>query len=219
MFSELVDTIVHTAGRPDFLPDIARHLNEVMRNLSKRSDFDDDGVEELIAVPNGFGSVVWTPEVGRVRMRREEYIVDGYGNQPTRVNPSQRMHHVPGPYYYQSGPSYIFDRVCTPLRIYYYAYRPWLIYYPISARPARFDIEQQAYVQADGITPATEEQINLVSNWMLERHNSYLEAATLNKFFGSRQDPRQQAQYAIMEKEFADILRGEGAAELKARGR
>lgn len=219
MFSELVDTLVHTTGRPDCAADLSRALNEVMRNLSKRSDFDDDAIEEVVNVPGGRGAVQWEPSVGRLRMRREEFIIDGCGCTPTRVNPSRRINKIPGPYYYQSGQTYIFDRVCSPLRIYYFAYRPWLIYYKRGERPATFDIEKQMYVQADGVTEATEEQINLVSNWMLERHNSYLEAATLNKFFGSKQDPRQSAQYAIMEKEFADILRGEGTAELKARNR
>lgn len=216
MFSELVDTLVHNVGRPDCVADLSRILNETMRNLSKRSDFDDDSVEELVSVPSGRGSVVWTPAVGRTRVRREEYIEDGCGCNPIRVTPSRRMQTFLGPYYYQSGNNYVFDRVCNPVRIFYYAYQPWLLYYPRGARPAKFDLEQAVYVTEAGAA-ATEEQIALVSNWMLERHSSYLQAAALNRFFALKQDPRAAAHYAISEKEFADILRGEGTAELKAR--
>lgn len=217
MFSELVDTAVHTAGRPDAVADIARILNEVMRNLSKRSDFDDDAVEEVVYVSGTRGSVVWTPSVGRSRMRREEFIIDGCGCTPVRVKPSRRIQTVPGPYYYQSGDSYVFDRCCNPLRIFYYAYQPWLLYFAKGSRPAQFDIEQGQFMT--GTAPATEADIAKVSNWMLERHNSYLLHMTLNQFFASKQDPRQSAHYAIAEKEFADIVRGEGTAELKARYR
>lgn len=219
MFSELVDTAVHTAGRPDALADIARCCNEAMRNMSKRSDFDDDSVEEVVNVPNGYGSVIWTPSVGRTRVRREEFITDGCGCSPVRVQPSRRIQTVPGPYYYQSGANYVFDRVHTPLKIYYYAYQPWLMYYPMPLRPARFSIEAQTFFKVDGVTEATEVDIALVSNWMLERHNQYVLAATLNAFFATKADPRQKTWYAMMEKEFADIVRGEGTAELKARYR
>lgn len=219
MFSELVDTAAHMAGRPDLLPDIARACNEAMRNLSKRSDFDEDTVEDEIAVPGGHGHVVWTPSVGRQRMRREEFIIDGCRCTPVRVAPSRRIYTVPGPYYYQSGSNYVFDRVCTPLKIYYYAYQPWLLYYPKSERPAQFSIESQQWLQQDGTTEATEAQIAQVSNWMLERHNQYVLAATLNSVFAAKSDPRQKNWYSIMEKEFSDIVRGEGTAELKARYR
>ncbi len=212
MFSELVDRAVHTAGRPDHVEDFAYFANEIMRDVSKRSDWDDDTIEEEIVIPIGENSVVWQPEVGRSRFRREEYLCDACGCEPLRVRPSGRMKKTSGPFYYRSGGDFVFAQACSPVKIFYYAYQPWLKYYPKNERPAEFDVEAN-----DWPLGTAEATVALVSNWMLERHNQTVLAGTLARFFSAKQDPRQQVHYSSYEQGIKHLVSGESARELIAR--
>lgn len=212
MFSELVDRAVHTAGRPDALEDIAYFANETMRDISKRNDWADDTLEAMISVPTDTRTVIWDPEnTLRRPFRREEFICDGCGCSPLYVSPSRRMQDHEGPYYYRSGSSFVFANVCDPIKMFYYAYHPWLRYYPKNARPAEFNVELASW---GGATPA---QLELVTNWMLERHNHVVLQGTLARFFATKQDPRQQVHYSAYEQGITHITRSESRKELAAR--
>jgi hypothetical protein len=211
MFSELVDRCVTTAGRPDQLANIVAAVNEAMRAISKAGDWPDDTVEETALPPaNPADPFVWTPSVGRLRFRREEYITDAYGGEPTAVRPSRRIRNLPM-YYYRSGDSFVFAGTRGQVKVYYYAYQPWLRYYPIGGRPTVFDVNTGEYTDD---TPAV---VALVSNWMLERHNSIVEAGALAKFFAGKQDPRQSLHYTIFQQGLATISKAEGINELLGR--
>lgn len=212
MFSELVDRCVSIAGRPDQLASMVFAANETMRTISKRGNWPDDTLEEQVIVDPTSDVTIWTPECGRGRFRREEYIEDGTGAEPTAVRPSRRVKDLSF-YYYRSGDSFVFKGACSHLNIYYYAYQPWLQYFPIGARPTSFDIELGAFTDPD---PAA---VALVSNWMLERHTSTVEAGTLQRFFASKQDARQALFYSIFEAGINDIQRAEGVEELLGRRR
>lgn len=212
MFSELVDRAVHTAGRPDCLMDIAYAANETMRDLSKRSDWDDDMVEEQIPVDPYLPNVQWEPSVGRSRFRREDFIVDGSGCSPERVRPSHRMMRKQSAFYYKSGNTFVFSKVSGPLLISYWAYQPWLQYYPTGTRPATFDVETNDW---DG---AAEADIDLVSNWLLERHNNIVLTGTLANFFKTKADQRQSVHYSAYEQGIKHMVSAESARELLARG-
>jgi hypothetical protein len=207
MFSELVDRAVHIAGRPDCLADITYFANETMRDISKRDDWPDDLIEEEAAVPPGQPHLEWKPTVGRARFRREEYIVDGCGCEPTAVNPSRRMQKLTR-LYYRSGDAFIFKGCCSPIKIAYYAYQPWLQYFPANARPAEFSTETNSF------GTATDAAVDMVSNWLLERHNNVILQGTLAKFFSSKQDPRQQVHYSAYEQGITHIIRSESNREL-----
>lgn len=209
MFSELVDACIRTSGRPDCLIDITRMANEVMREISKRDDWTDDLVEEVVnRPPNSQDAFLWKPEVGRLRFRRELEVIDGCGCKVSFVRPSARMKDFDR-FYYRSGDSFVFSQnVCEPVRVAYYAYQPWLKYYPVGARPAVFDLETQEYDNEAGVP--------LVANWMLERHNAVVEAGTLAKFFASKSDPRQQVHYSIYQQGVGHIIRSESTVELEA---
>lgn len=210
MFSELVDRAVHSAGRPDMLEEMAYWANETMRDISKREDWDDDSLEAEIAVPSDTRTVQWDPDKKRP-FRREEFITDGCGCEPDRVRPSRKMLKTSGPYYYVSGKTFIFSQVCNPVKIFYYAYQPWLHYYPKGARPAEFDVRANDWNSTD---PA---QLELVTNWMLERHNSIILDGTLARFFKTKQDPRQQVHYSAYEQGISHLIRGESPLEMVAR--
>lgn len=212
MFSELVDRAVHTAGRPDALEDIAYFANETIRDISKRNDWADDSVEALVAVDPVSRSVVWRPEVTEKRpFRREEFIIDGCGCSPLLVPPSRRMKTHPGSYYYRSGADFVFVDVCHPLKIYYYAYQPWLRYFAVGQRPAVFNVETLTWNTTD------EAEIARVSNWQLERHNAVVLSGTLARFFASKQDPRQTVHYSAYEQGITHITRSESWKELAAK--
>ena len=200
MFSELVDECVHIAGRPDCLVEIVRHANETMRDLSKRGDWPDDLVEELFEPPVDMHPVIWEPEVGRHRFRRELFLEDGCGCELTGTRPGRRQQRI-DKFYYRSGNSFIIKTGCFPLRIAYYAYQPWLQYYPANTRPSVFSIEDQEYTDSA--------QIDLVSNWLLERHNQTVQDGTLARFFKTKQDPRQQMHYSAYEQNVQHLIRGE----------
>ena len=207
MFSELVDRCVSIAGRPDQLTSIVACANEAMRTISKRGDWPDDTMEEIVEPTPGQSHTVWTPEVGRARFRREEYIEDASGAEPTAVRPSRRVRDLSF-YYYRSGDSFVFNGNCGALKIYYYAYQPWLRYFPVNARPTAFDL-----AIGDWTVP-TEAAITQVSNWMLERHNSIVEAGTLQRFFASKQDQRQGLYFSIFNEGLNDIQRAEGIEQI-----
>ena len=212
MFSELVDRAVHLAGRPDAVTDFAYAANEVMREICKHSDWDDDTHEEIVAVPSDTRSVDWTPEVGRRLMRRIEFVIDGCGCEPTMVRPSARMRSLnEAGFYYASGSSYVFAQVCNPLKIYYFRYWPWLQYYPHNARPAVFNVRDGDW------GGATEANIALVSNWLLERHNSVVLEGTMAAFYRAKQDPRNQLHYSAFKQGLIDMVDAESARELLAR--
>ena len=206
MFSEIVDRAVSLTGRPDCLADIVYSANETIRELSKREDWGLDSVEEMVHNLTPNGTFVWTPSVGRARFRRMEYICDVNGNEPTFVKPSRRMSRMPC-CYYQSGDSFVFKGVQGPLLAYYYAYPRWLQYYPQGQRPAEYTAE-------NGWGAATEEQVELVSNWLLEHHNFVVLAGTLAKFFAAKQDPRQTVHYSQFEQGFNHMISGEHTGAL-----
>lgn len=209
MFSELVDSCIRISGRPDSLLDFVRIANEVMREISKRDDWPDDMVEESVIAPADQNTTfVWEPEVGRRRFRRELAVVDACGCDVAFVKPSSRLKQT-SRFYYRSGESFVFSHdVCSPVSIAYYAYQPWLKYYRVGERPAVYDIETD-----DWDNPG---EVAKVSNWMLERHNSVVEAGTLAKFFASKSDPRQQVHYAIYQQGIAHMIRAESTVELEA---
>lgn len=213
MFSELVDRCVKIAGRPDQLTSIVMAANEAMRAISKTGNWPDDTLEEVALPPiDTTAPFVWTPEVGRQRFRREEYLEDANGREPTAVRPSRRIRDL-NFYYYRSGSSFVFKGNQGAVHIYYYAYQPWLTYYPVNARPSVFDIQTGEYSDDD---PAV---VDLVSNWMLERHNSTVEAGALARFFAGKQDPRQSLHYSIFQQGLTTIERSEGIEELLGRRR
>lgn len=212
MFSELVDRLVHEIGRPDARNDLAYWANETMRDISKREDWVDDSVEEEFQPIDFNAPAVWTPSVGRSRFRREDILLDACGCEGIATKPSARLRSGnDGFSYYHSGGSFVMKDACWPVAIYYYAYRPWLKYYPVGERPAVFDVE------ANDWGTASEADIALVSNWMLERHNKVVMDGTMSNFFASKQDPRQQVKYAAYEQGIGHIIRGESTLELLAR--
>lgn len=207
MFSELIDRVIKITGRPDSLSDLVTAANGVMREISKRGDWADDTVEETVSFASNVNHAIWTPAVGRTRFRREHYISDVAHTSPTAVRPGRRMEKLSASYY-RSGESFVIRGCVSPILIYYYAYPPWLKYYALNDRPAVFNTETGDFGDA------TAEQINLVSNWQLERHTKTVQEGTLASFFAAKNDPRQQVHYSAFEQGIRHIQRAEGIEEL-----
>ncbi len=205
MFSELIDDCVHIAGRPDSLMEFVKHANETMRDMSKRRDWPDDLVEELYEPDFNETPWTWEPSAGRARFRRETFIEDGCGCELAATVPSRRQQRI-GRFYYRSGITFVFKTDCAPIKIAYYAYQPWLKYYPAGTRPSVFDVETGEFTD-----PAA---LDLVSNWILERHNEIVQKGTLARFFASKSDPRQQVHYSAYEQGISHIVRGEDVGQL-----
>lgn len=211
MFSELVDRAVHVTGRPDTLDDVAYWANETMRDICRREDWMDDSIEELIELPAGQTSMVWTPGVGRARYRRMDVMEDGCGCTGHATKPTARLKTNGIFSYYHSQGSIVVVNACNPVMAYYYAYQPWLAYYARNQRPTTFDVAAGVWTNDD---PAV---IDQVSNWMLERHSHVVLQGTLAKFFASKQDPRQGVHYSAYEQGITHIIRGESIQELLQR--
>jgi hypothetical protein len=208
MFSELIDRAVDIAGRPDRLASIVYFANETIWDLSKREDWAYDLVEEYIEAPaTGLSSIVWEPEVTFARFRRMEYVVDNCGCEPPLVRPSRRIEQLDR-FYYQSGSSFAFKGCCFPIKVSYYAYPKRLAHYPAGQRPAVFDYASNTFNTAD---PAL---LDLVTNWILQRHNMVVLHGTLAKHFASIQDPRQGVTYSQYEQGFQNIIRAESTQAL-----
>lgn len=213
MFSELVDRCIKIAGRPDQLTAMAQSANETIRAISKRGNWPDDTVEELVQPPpDPRDRFIWTPEVGRGRFRREDYIEDMTGAEPTAVRPSRRVRDLRF-YYYRSGESFVISGATGAVMVYYYAYQPWLPYFPVNNRPSTFNVMTGEWTNDDP------EVLARVTNWMLERHNSVVEAGTLARFFAGKADQRQALHYTIFEQGITHIQQSEGIEELLGRRR
>lgn len=208
MFSQLVDRAVHVAGRPDALVDMAYHANETMRDISKRHEWDDDACEVSIPVLDLNAPTLWVPEEGMTRFRREEFIEYDTGCEPTRVKPSRRIRDLKE-YYYRVKDTFVFVGAKAEIRVFYYAYQPWLKYYPDNSAPTTF-----LGGPDDEWSDPTQSQIDLVSNWMLLRHNECVLAGTLARFFASKSDPRQQVHYSQAEQRISHMIRSEGVDQL-----
>ena len=187
---------------------MAYHVNETMRDLNKRNDWDDDLLEDVVPVPDPNQATHWTPAEGPERFRREEYVeYDGHC-EPTRVKPSRRIQRL-DKYYYRSGATFVFVGALMQVKMAYYAYVPWLQYYPTGTRPSIWDGATQTWTNP----PAND----LVTNWLLMRHNEVILSGTLARHFASKADPRQQVHYAQYEQRVKQMRKAEGVDELLGR--
>jgi hypothetical protein len=187
-----------------------------MRTISMKEEWEEDAVEELIAADSTAAFTAWVPNVGRDLFRRIGYVEYDGGCEPTFVRPSRRLHRL-SEYYYRTREGFAFVGAKAHIKIFYYAYHPWLKYYQSGDRPAVFD--GSTYI-ADPNGPnagavITDADIDAVSNWMLEKHNKTVLAGTLAALYADKQDPRQNVNYSKFNQGIADMIRAESTTELQ----
>lgn len=182
-FSQLVDDIVLELLRPDLVVTLAQYANQTIRELHTRPAlnvpvfFDANRFEDELTVTNDSPwlweipsmarfqklEAVYCPELGIYLEARQPRMIHQFSLEPNA-----------GQYYYRTGSAYAFAGLTSgmPLHASYFMYPRILEYKAANQRAIRFNPATDRYVQiANPGTPATPEELELETNWFLQRHD------------------------------------------------
>lgn len=182
-FSQLVDAIVSETKRPDLVTEIARYLNQTIREMHFTTDrnaaifFRDNYKEELVnvgSVESGFGWPIPDPSTfqGMAAVKYPDSFDRDGAIWPEEVTPGRHLNGRTN-YFYRVGGAYVFagySGVNASIALGWYEFPPSLKYRLPAARPAEYDVES-GWTYADGVN--TDElkagARAVTSNWILLR--------------------------------------------------
>lgn len=197
-FSQLVDELVSEMKRPDLRTEIARYLNQTIREVHFEPEtnanicYHDNLTEEQIEADSdeGFGWDIPNP----ARFQKMEGVLlantyDRLGEQIwlTEKVPNRGMRGAKNFYYRASG-RFVFSGYGGTgglINLAYYLYPARLKYYESAARPASYDPEDGWTYHTDySATAELQESAQaLVSNWLLLRWHDVLAEGVRAKVF------------------------------------
>ena len=196
-FSQMVDEIVSEVKRPDLTSEIARYVNQTIRECHFTTDrqaavFFRENFNEVLLTADVEESYSWTlpnPTTFQ-KMAGVKYAgrYDGYGNEiwPQETTPGR---HLSGmiEYYYQVGQSFVFagyGGLNGLIALGYYAFPASLKYFTEANRPASYDAVDGWTYHASVTTPEDEEAARLVvTNWLLMRWSDVVSEGVRAKLF------------------------------------
>lgn len=218
-FSALIDTVVQRSGRKDRLPSIIGYARTTIRECLVLDFFDQSLIELQVtvdAVP-----FIWErpANLRSILAIRTPH----YDRRNKRIFMSERK---PGMtvadgehYFYLSGNSYAMANldVGDVLDIAYYEYSKPLVYAAnVADRPARFDLETEAWVYHQAYDASNETRENArdrVTNWLLTFWFELITEGTqakLYKLVGD--DLRMRTSFALYKGGQKDLVAGESTA-------
>lgn len=185
-FSQMVDELVSETKRPDLVSEIARYLNQTIRELHFTDDrnaaifYHSNLREELLEADSETGFTWTIPEPTTFQQLwgvKYPGVYDDNGD-PIWAKPTTPGRHLNGmsEFYYRVGETFVFagyGGLNSQIAIAWYEFPRSLKYKSAGARPAEFDIES-GWTYAEGID-TDEEQLGareLVTNWILLRWSS-----------------------------------------------
>lgn len=232
-FSQLVDTVAASVGRPDKINDIALFVNQTIREAHA----DNKGRTLLYARNLNEDQLVATVDTGfswdtvdffqHLRAVRYDDVGDGCGKsvwpvlrQPGRVQ--GRVDH----FYYRAGPSYFFvgyGATSSKISIAYYVYPRLLHYYSSVNRPATYDIRTSTWTYFD-LTAANPPDLDytiienqpiaeaLVSNWLIFNwYTVMIEGGKAKVFKTVGDEVRSRTHFAQFQQFKQQLVTNEGA--------
>lgn len=179
-FSEMVDGMVTELLRPDLRTSIATYLNQTIRELHFKPQvaapilFDANRIE-LQKVASADGPYVWTiPNAACFAVLESIYLEDigVYAVEKTPKIAYERGLNLADDYYwYRAGSDIAISNVVSgwTIDISYWAYPRALPYYPLATRLVTYNLETAAYTLIAGGGAPSESELDLCTNWLLDR--------------------------------------------------
>jgi len=220
-FSALVDEIGARSGRVERTADITAYARSTMRECTVLAEFAQNTIEGTVVVD----AVPFILAVDKLKnYRRFEAIqypyFDSHGQniyakerKPGKVKNPNDIY-----FFYRAGDSFIFNglNINDSIAYAYQRYLPKLVYYAnVSDRPARFDLETDAWIYHPdyiGNDILKQEGRDKVTNWMLFNWYDMILEGTLTKLtklYKTVKDPRDKTSYALYKQQQSDLLAGE----------
>lgn len=211
-----MDAITSESKRLDLITEIARYLNQTIREVH----FDPDSGKVHLFAPNlNESQITATVESGQTwspadaRNFQVEMAVRFDNRFDNDGNPIYARRLVPGPRmnrelyaYYRVGDTLVFGGqkgyggIGSKISIAYFLYPAAMKYFPVATRPASWDeIDGWTYLPVYDIDDTTRETArNLVSNWITDRWQPILEEGLRAKVYKRLSDDvRQRTCYSL----------------------
>jgi hypothetical protein len=181
-FSQLIDEVASELRRPDLVPAIAAYLNQSIREMHFKSGgtgvqhpafYAANRFEAQVVIPSD-GTYTWPiPNSTTFQTLEAAYVPDVSGywepKTPRSIN-RESLSSFAERRFYRSGPVFVFTNMVTgyTLNLSWFEYPRRLFYQPVSERIVIYNPETDGFELVAGGIP-TEEQLLLVTNWLLER--------------------------------------------------
>lgn len=227
-FSQMVDDVVSEVKRPDLATEVARYVNQTIRECHFSTDrqaaiFYRDNFNEVLLTSDSEDSYVWEipnpttfQKMAGVKFPLQ-YDVRGDNVWATETTPGRHMSSFKH-FFYQVGQSFVFSGfggLNATIALGYFAFPPSLKYKPAASRPAEYDSELGWTYHGDIITDEDKEAARLVStNWLLMRWSDVVSEGVRAKLFKRVSDTERarncyslygQLRQGMMTSEVADI--------------
>jgi hypothetical protein len=201
-FSQLVDEICQEVRRPDLTSEIARYLNQTIREChsdtqTNSDSFFKENAKELQITQLTDSAVVWdVPNPTRFQQLAAVCypdVFDSSGNPvwATQTTPGRHLNQLER-YFYRIGSSFVFagnGGRNSHINLFWYEYPASLHYFPPSCRPANY---RDGYGFEYGVNWICEEDQEdariLTTNWMILRWNQVLAEGVRAKVYKRTSD-------------------------------
>ena len=182
-FSQMVDAIVSEVRRPDLRVDIARYVNQTIREChfdpeTNAVQFYKDNTREFRLPTTSESGQVWdipTPTCfQKLAAVQYENVFDRTGNSvwPEETQPGRHLVHLTH-YYYQAGSSFVFSGyggLNAIINLYYFVFPSGLPYMAAECRPMEFnEFGGKIYAEDWSHDHSREDADCLTTNWLLTR--------------------------------------------------
>lgn len=196
-FSQMVDEIVSEVKRPDLTSEIARYVNQTVRECHfdperNAVQFYRNNGKELAITSTTEASHVWripNPTTFQ-KLAGVQYPIkfggDGQSVWPTETTPGRHLKDLDY-YFYQAGDSFVFSGyggVGVPINLYYFAFPASLPYFRANCRPMEYDYLGTKKYSADWIHEhARDDATLLCTNWVLQRWSDIVSEGVRAKLY------------------------------------
>lgn len=211
-FSAVVDAVVARALRRDRRADAISYARQTMRECQVLALFAQDLVEDRLtttADPH-----IWTmPQEFRMLLSAKYPVQDElYEETYPKFRAPGKGQQDEDYYYYRAANYHVFAGldIGAYIDVAYYTYFTPIIYYEEAVRPARFNLETQAWEYLTAVTDAEKEIAQALStNWLLFNWFDLIVEGTLAKLYKTVGDQRQAVTYSLYKSYQKDLLAGE----------
>lgn len=196
-FSQMVDEIVAEVKRPDLATEVARYVNQTIRECHFSTDrqaavfYRDNFNETLLTadVEEGFSWEIPNPTTFQ-KMAGVKYPnrfdLSGGEIWAVETTPGRHLNNLCD-FFYQVGQTFVFSGyggVDANIALGYFAFPSSLKYYSVATRPASYDVESGWSYHVDVITDEDKAAARLVTtNWLLMRWNDVVSEGVRAKLF------------------------------------
>lgn len=212
-FSELVDSMVSELRRPDLGSEIARYLNQTIREchfdpVTNAAQFFKSNTVEATIAATSESAQVWTPPCPQNFQKLSAVEYPTIGIWPEETTPGR---HLRGKthYYYQVGGSFVFSDyggVGGQINLFYFVFPHSLTYFAESCRPMQCSLLGEKVYAEEWIHDHSREDADLLcTNWLLMSWKTVLEEGVRAKVYKRLSDTeRARTAYSL----YAQLRRG-----------